>query len=96
MRLTAQRVATRRLDEDDVRSEIAEHAPGDRSGLAREVDDAQSVEQWLHAFDPRNLSLTPASAYISPRKGRALGSQALGGGIAPRSIAPSVRRWIVR
>ena len=63
-------MAARRLDEHDIGAEVGEDPPGDRRGLAREVEDAQSVEQCWHASTCRaaarnlaNLPLTSRSAY---------------------------------
>jgi hypothetical protein len=60
----AQRHAVGWLDEHDVGAEIGEHPSRDRGGLAGEVDDADSFEQWRgqRGLPCPRLSLTAASA----------------------------------
>ena len=49
MGLPAKRVAARGLDDHDLGAEVRERTSGHRRRLAREIGDAQSVEQRFHA-----------------------------------------------
>jgi hypothetical protein len=55
VRLAAERMTAGRLDEHDLGAQVGEDPPRDRRGLAREVEDAKSVEQCWHASNPRGF-----------------------------------------